>query len=360
MKLTLRSRFMAWLTIQTLAALLVLGVALFFFNLHERREHPDQVEEEVEELFIIYGLMLGTLPIMAGVAWGVSGQLLRPLQNILRSAQRIKEGRLEQRIEVAVPHDEIGQISRALNEAFDEYQGALQRLDRFSKDAAHQLRNPLAAIRTTAEVCLQQPRTAAEYQEVLARIMEETRRLNHAVGQLLMLARLGRGAIAEGLEPFDLARLARRTVENYACLMEDRGLRWEAPDEAASVPCHGAPGLIEEALANLLDNAIKFTPAGGIITVAVAIENGRAHLTVSDSGPGFADLPGRRSAEAAQGGVASAKGAGLGLLLVQDIVRAHGGRLEVGRGPHGGASLSLDLPAGGGPGGALAKPESGR
>ena len=97
MKTTLRTKFMFWLMTHTVVIYLVLGIGLYIFNLHEQREHPDEVAEEQEELLIIYGIMLAALPIGVTGAWLVTGQLLRPLQAMLRTADQIRSGQIDQR-----------------------------------------------------------------------------------------------------------------------------------------------------------------------------------------------------------------------------------------------------------------------
>lgn len=348
MKLSLRMKIMLGLMAHTLVIYLAFGGALFAFNLHERRMHPDEVEEEREELFIIYGLMATVLPLAVGGAWFITGQLLKPLQTMLRAADEIRGGRLDQRIETPVAADELGQLARTLNDAFDNYRGVLGRLDRFSLDAAHQLRNPLAAMRTSAEVCLQQPRARAEYEEVLARVLEESARLSHTVDELLLLARLTRDNLQEVFEPVDLAALARELAEDLKPAFETRGVRLETRLPQDPVLLRGSARLLEQDLANLLDNALRFTPSGGQVALELRSQApGRLVLSVADSGPGLA-LAGQGDDDATDsvsGQPRPKDGAGLGLLIVSNVVRAHDGTVQATVSPWGGACFTLELPA---------------
>ncbi|MEN6534771.1 MAG: histidine kinase dimerization/phospho-acceptor domain-containing protein, partial [Bryobacteraceae bacterium] len=269
MKLSLRVKFMLWLLALTGVIYLLLGSGLYVFNLHERREHPDEVAEETEELLIIYGIMAGALVPAVFVAWRVSDHLLRPLRSMLKTAREIRQGGLDQRIETPLATDELGQLALTLNEAFENYRRLLERTDRFSLDAAHQLRNPLASIRASGEICLQKPRSPAEYQDVIAGIVEDSRRLSHTVDQLLLLARLAREDLSLHFEAVDLPALARELVENLRPAFEAAQVHLNVLAPESPLLIRGAPRLLEQAIANLLDNALRFTPANGKVQMEI-------------------------------------------------------------------------------------------
>lgn len=348
MRTKLRNKFMLWLMAHTVVIYLALGIGLYLFNQHEQREHPDEIAEERKELLIIYGIMLAALPIVVTGAWMVTGQLLRPLRAMLRTADQIRAGQIEQRLVTPVATDELGRLARTLNEAFDNYHRLLARVDRFSLDAAHQLRNPLAAMRTAAEVCLQQPRTAEEYEQTLAQLLEQARRLGHTVDQLLLLARLSRDSLREVFAPLDLVALARELAETLQPAFEARGVRLETRLPDAPVRLRGSARLLEQAVANLLDNALRLTPAGGRVLLEVTTPSpSRAAVSVADSGPGLgpqwtagplnADQP---NSPTAPGG----EGTGLGLLIVSNVARAHGGEVRAAVSEWNGARFTLELP----------------
>lgn len=348
MKLTLRAKFMFWLMAHTAAIYAVMGFGLYLFNQHELEEHPDEIEHEKEELLIIYGIMLAALPVAVGGAWFVTGRVLRPLQSMLTVADQISDGRIEQRLETPVATDELGHLARTLNRAFDNYHRLLARVDRFSLDAAHQLRNPLAAMRASAEVCLQQPRSSEAYSETLTRLLEESRRLGHTVDQLLLLARLTRDTPSETFEQLDLAPLVRELAENLRPVFEERTLHLELRLPAAGARLRGSPRLLEQAVANLLDNALRITPPGGQVLVELAPSAaGRLTLSISDSGPGLAGVikPGPLNPDQPAAVPANKEGTGLGLLLVCNIVQAHGGAVQASVSQWNGARFTLELPA---------------
>lgn len=348
MRTRLRTKFMFWLMAHTLVIYIVFGLGLFIFNQHEQREHPNEAAEEQKELLILYGVMLAALPVGITAAWLITGQLLRPLQAMLRTADQIRSGQIEQRIETPVATDELGRLARTLNEAFDNYHRLLARVDRFSLDAAHQLRNPLAAMRTSAEVCLQQPRPAAEYQETLARLLEEARRLGHTVDQLLLLARLNRDTLREVFEPLDLVPLVRELAETLQPAFEARGVAFEQRWPAAPLRLRGSARLLEQAVANLLDNALRITPPGGRVLIELAaLSPGGIAVTVADSGPGLGRniQAGTLSADTpVQSPTGGSEGTGLGLLIVSNIARAHGGEVQAAVSEWNGARFTMALP----------------
>lgn len=345
---SLRTKFTFWLLSLIAVIYLTLGAALYAFNLHERREHPDEVQEEREELWIIYGLMAAVLPLAVFVAWRVTEQLLHPLRSMLRAAQEIQDGELDRRLEAAVATDELGQLALTLNRAFDNYRRVLERIDRFSLDAAHQLRNPLASLRTSGEVCLQRERTPAEYQEVIAGMVESTRRLGHTVDQLLLLARLAPEKLKEVFVPMDLATVVSELAEQLNPAFEAAGVHLELRVQDSPSRIHGAPRLIEQAIANLLDNALRFTPPKGRVVLQLRKATpGRVVLTVADSGPGLSHAgPWLSGApDGALGAPRSKEGTGLGLLVVSNVARAHAGSVQAQVSELGGACFSIELPA---------------
>jgi signal transduction histidine kinase len=345
MKLTVRAKFMLGLVVQTLVVYVVLGAILYGFNLHERHEHIGKSKEEKEEFEIVMGLAALSIPIVLLIAWQVSLHLLKPLQKIVDSAEMIREGALDHRVEPDVPDDEIGRLARTINEAFDSYHRALERLDRFSFDAAHQLRNPLAAIRTTAEVCLQHQRVPADYQDALGRVLEDANRLSHTVDQLLMLARLGRADISAAFEKVDAVALVRHTLDALVPVLDENEIALRSELPAGPVMVRGIPRLLEQALANILDNAARFTPRSGTITVEMQRSGaGKLELNITDTGPGIPEsLQDSLFRRWAEGFEHEREGSGLGLAIAADIIRVHNGTIGVSSSDDGGSCFTIRL-----------------
>ncbi len=337
---------MGWLVLQTLVVFLPILALLYGFNFHERSEHPEAAREENEEFMVVLGLASLGLPIGLGFAWFASRQLLKPVGRIATAAEAIREGNLQQRVEPEIADDELGRLAGTINRAFDRYQDALQRMDRFSADAAHQLRNPLASVRAAAEVGLQQARTPEEYQETLGRILEDSARLAHTVEQLLTLARLGRTRSAAEFEQVDVTAVAAVLAENLAPVFEAGDIRFRLETPPGPVFVSGIAGLLEQAVANILDNAARFTPAGGRVTLTVeAPREGAVRVSVGDSGAGITrELRDSVFHRWTEGSLGPREGTGLGLAIAADVARAHGGNLTASSSPDGGALFTLEIP----------------
>lgn len=346
-KRTIRFRFFIWLAFHTLIVFFLIGLTLTYFDVVEYLHDPGLLGEELEELLVLGGAMAVLFPLGLAGAWLIAKLLLRPWRNMVVQAERISAGRLEERIEVENPGDEVGRLATTLNQTFDRYQNLLDRLQRFSYDASHQLRNPLAAIRTTGEVCLKHPRPEEEYRAVIGGILEDTDRLGRTVEQLLMLARAAGGALGECQVEVNLQAVARDVLREGQAIGEMRGLSVGLDAPAEPLLLKGVPDLLREALANLLDNALKFSPDGGCIGVALSkTGSGTIRIAVSDSGPGLPPdrkLSVFRPFERSQ--AAGKESVGLGLAIVADICQAHAGRFGVEDNPGGGCRFWIELPA---------------
>jgi len=332
MKTPLRLRMFFWLL-----ALLVIFVMLQFviFSVIEFRawlHHPGEtLREHIMEAVTGVGWDLAILPILIVAAWWVSRRMIRPIQTIMLAADNICSGHFDDRIATAnMPDDEMRRMATTINAAFDYYHDAVQRLRRFSGDASHQLRTPLAAMQSIGEVTLLRDRPPEDYRQALANMLEEVRRMSRVTEQLLRLARLERTEVEASFIPLDLEKVIRRTAAIYQPLCDEKqvGLRVEID---AGLQVSGHEDLLVEMLANLLDNALRATPNGGDILLKAEPELGvKVLLTVADTGPGiapelaervfelFAQVPGTRQS-----------GAGLGLAIVAAIAKAHGGRAEL-------------------------------
>jgi signal transduction histidine kinase len=343
MKQPIRIHFFRLVCVHTLLVLGCVALLLAGFNLHEVREHPDAEPEERRELLALIGLVVGLLPFSLLGAWAISSRLVLPLRTMVRTAVAIRDGNLSTRLDTSLPEDELGQLGRAFNDAFDRYQKALDRIARFSDDAAHQLRNPLAAIRATGEVCLSQRRSPEEYEETLGRILEDAGRLGRTVDQLLTLARISKGQIAPVFESVDVAAVARAALEPFADVATAKQVQLGLDAPAATVAVRGMAHLLSEALHNLLDNALRHTPNGGTVQVVVAVAaSGAVSLAVEDSGPGIPAVLQATLGQPYRPG--HGEGHGLGLAIVADIAAAHESRLDSGVSRLGGARLAMMLP----------------
>lgn len=314
---------------------------------HRRANPYESFREGLEEVVEGVGLTLLLLPILAGVAWGLARRITRPLHAVAATAKRIRGGRWEERIETAtMPDDETKSLAETVNAAFDGYAGALKKLERFSGDAAHQLRNPIAAMRNLGEVALSRSRTAAEYRETLETMLGELDRLTRIVEQLLQLSRLDARALQARFALIPLRFVVEQVRQIYQPLAEARGVDFVVAAGSADERVDGIEELLVELLGNLVDNALRHTPKGGGVRIEVIAGSGRdARLAVTDSGPGipeeFAQKIFDRFSQVPGGETGTA---GLGLPLAAQIAAVHGGELKLANPGKPGARFECRLP----------------
>ena len=338
MKSPIRIRYFLWLAALLITFWLVNSLTLLTINLPSILARGPDWREEFYEWVVITGVGTLQLPVLLYAAWLLSSLLLRPLRDIIRTSNRIYEGKLDERIQVQDTHDEIFELVASLNRAWDRYQDVLRRQKQFSGAASHQLRTPLTTIRTTGEIALQHQRTPEEYCDVIGRMLEEANRLSRIIEQLLLMAKLSRDELEATFAKVDATRLIREVIENYQPLLQDKRIQVTCP-EMGGLMLRGQAALLNQALVNLVDNAVRHTPVGGRIEVSVSpSQANQADICVCDSGTGFASLNAKQELDRL---VAQS---GLGLHIVRDIVQAHNGSIHFGASALGGASVCLRLP----------------
>ena len=313
---------------------------------HRAANPYESFREGLEEVLQATGLTVLLLVPLTGAAWWIARRITRPLHAVAATAKRIRGGRWDERIETAtMPDDETKVLAETVNAAFDGYAGALRRLERFSGDAAHQLRTPIAAMRNLGEVSLSRARAAPEYREALETMLGELDRLTRIVEQLLQLSRLEAGALKARFAPIPLGAVVEQVRQIYEPLAEARGV--DLAVATAPVRVAGIEELLVELLGNLVDNALRHTPRGGTIRIDVAAEaSGEVRLAVTDGGPGipdeFAQKIFERFAQVPGGETGTA---GLGLPLAAQIAAVHGGELKLANPGQPGARFECRLPA---------------
>lgn len=274
--------------------------------------------------------------------------VLGPVDRITRAAQTIGARNLKQRVEVPASHDELARLAETFNQMIARLDDAFERERRFTDDASHELRTPLTVLRSDIEIALRRERTAEEYQRVLQRALDEIVRLCRLVDDLLMLSRSDTGRLTLELVPLSLGDLCRDIGDHLQPLIEERGLHLTLEIPESPIVVSGDQRRLKQLLLNLLDNAIKFTPAGGQITVGLSQREGRAVVEISDTGCGIApeDLPHifERFYRRRQKARDQASGSGLGLAIARWIVEAHGGNISVTSEPGKGSTFTFDLP----------------
>jgi heavy metal sensor kinase len=261
---------------------------------------------------------------------------LRPLDNMVAEAERIGADDLTRRLPVTNPHDELGRLAGVFNGTLDRLEESFATLDRFSVDASHELRTPLTTLRSVGEVALQRGRSVDEYREVIGSMLEEAQRLQTLVNRLLQLARATGAAPDVRRESARLDIIAAECVSELGVLAEERSQHLMR--NLAECTAHTDPVLFRQVIQNLIDNAIKFSPPGTTIVVAIHETETRCEIAVSDEGPGIPPELRRLVTERffRADTARAAGGFGLGLALTKAYLTLLGGRLEYAtREPHG-------------------------
>ncbi len=284
----------------------------------------------------------------AVVGWLASWRMSRPLVGLTKATAKMAEGDLSVRAD-ARRKDEFGTLAVSFNEMADRLQAFILTLQRFVADAAHELNTPLTALRNSLDLALEEE-DRAKQAALIKDGRSQVRRLEELAHGLLDLSRLESGEQQRERRPVDLVRLVLKTSEQYASQAEEAGLAFTldipAKDDGGPV-VQGDEAQLQRALGNLLDNAIKFTPEGGTVSLGVAAGDGWVNLWVEDSGIGIPekDLPLLFNRFHRGRNAAGYPGSGLGLAIVRAIVLHHGGEVSAentGRG----ARVVVRLPGG--------------
>ncbi len=297
-------------------------------------------------------LLLG-LPFVVLVA-SVGGYLLVrralvPVDDIRSTAMKITFGNLSQRLPVAATGDSIEQLSLSLNQMLERLETAYTQLSRFSMDASHELRTPLTIMKAELESLLTEQSVCkdTELEERISSMLEEAERLSHIVESLFSISMLDGGEARTVTERIDLTELVRSTAEQMLLLAEDKSIAVEMKLRSP-LWINGDSARLKQVIVNILDNAIKYTPQGGSITVETDKTDTLAVVRVTDTGIGIPAeaLPHvfERFYRADKMRSRAMGGAGLGLSIVRSICLAHGGSAKISSTEGSGTACSIELP----------------
>jgi heavy metal sensor kinase len=285
------------------------------------------------------------LALAALAGWFLTRQALRPVAASIRSAQQLNPNDLSARLPRTGAEDELDLLAATINDLLERLNRYHEQIIRFTADASHELRGPLAAMRAAVEVALQQPRSADVYREALESLGEQCQHLTDLVNKLLLLARADAGQIELQCERVDFAALLDEAVETYRPLADEKriALEWNASEP---VWCQGDRMRLSQLIMNLLDNAIKYTHSPGVVRLDLQAEGDKARLTVEDSGIGIAAdrLPHIFERFFQVDDSRSQGGGGLGLSICRWVATAHDGSIEVTSRPGRGSSFRFTLP----------------
>jgi heavy metal sensor kinase len=328
--------------VRVLYAIIGPGVIL---QVGQSMENYSRLVDAFNRIFVATMVLL--IALAAGVGWFMARRAVSGVEAVTRTAHGISGGTLDERVPVNQRGDEIDQLALTFNQMLDRIQTLVTGIREMSDNIAHDLKSPITRIRGTAEVTLATSSSVSEYQGMAASTIEECDRLLDMINTLLIISKTEAGVYSMDRTTLDVAALAREACELFQPTAEDKGvtLDCETPNTCATA---GDVRMIQRMLTNLVDNAIKYTPAGGRVTVSVrGVSDGAVVLSVSDTGPGIPEEDHARIFERFYRGDQSRSepGTGLGLSLARAIARAHGGDITVESRPMEGSTFRVSLPA---------------
>jgi len=307
------------------------------------------MREQIRTVALI--LLLG-LPVAVATA-GLGGYMLArralaPIERMTERAETLTAERLSERLPVSNPDNEMGRLATVFNATLARLEASFEQMRRFTADVSHELRTPLTAIRSVGEVGLRGRREEGDYRAIIGSMLEEVDRLAGLVDRLLALSRAEIGVAARSIEPVALKDLAASVVADLAVLAEEKS-------QQLVIEAHGSPRgrgdrlMVRQALINLVDNAIKFAPAGTAIVIRVVESTADATIDVIDRGPGIAAAAREHIFDRffrANSAPADVVGTGLGLSIAKSAVETSGGTLTLQQTDEHGSTFRIRLPRG--------------
>jgi two-component system, OmpR family, sensor kinase len=313
------------------------------------RSVAEMLDAQSRTLLILVAVSAALLVIGGAVSYWLAGRALQPVRTIAGMARSISEHDLNRRVDVKVPDDELGELVNTFNSMLARLEAGFMSMSTFTANASHELRAPLALMRSEVDGALSRSRSQDEYKRVLMSLREEVEHLSRLSDQLLILARADAGALLPAKEPIDVADFLHETAARWEDVAKKHASRVEV-----AAPDHGRmeadSALLRRVVDNLIDNALRHTGKGTPVTLRGYAADGGWNVEVADQGPGvptnyryklFTRFSRADSARSPEDG-----GAGLGLALSAAIARAHGGTLELVQTDGPGAVFKLHVPNG--------------
>jgi heavy metal sensor kinase len=306
-------------------------------------------DQALDNFRIIEKRFLPLLVILASLlGYWLSGRALAPVNQIIESAERVGVRNLSRRLEVPRAKDELRRLTEQLNAMLDRIEASVKRITQFTADASHDLRTPLALIRTNAELVLRRPRSESEYREALARILTTSEETTELIEQLLLLARADANVAQLKMEPTDLYQILHAAGQKARVLTAGKGLTFSHSVLPNRLTLLANAQALERLFMSVVDNGVKYTPPGGHLALNLSLEDGQAVIEVRDTGIGIAeqDLPHvfERFYRADHARSRETRGSGLGLAIAKWIAESHHGSIELLSRPGHGTTVMIRLP----------------
>ena len=308
----------------------------------------ERLRTQLWEIALVLVLGLPLVVLLAGVGgYILARRALIPIDHLASETRRITAERLHERLTVPNETDEIGRLTQVINDTFARLESSFDQLRRFTADASHELRTPLAVVRGIGEAAVAERRSPGEYEEAIGSMLEEVDRMTNLVDTLLRLSHADAGTIRLSRQPVDLGQLARDVAASLALLAEERNQKLMI-DTAPRVFVPVDRLVLREAVTNVLDNAIKYGPAGSTVALHVGRVGDQALLAIGDEGPGipreYRERIFHRFFRVDEARSRDRGGAGLGLAIAKWAVDMHGGQITVEQRPGGGSEFRILLP----------------
>jgi heavy metal sensor kinase len=312
-----------------------------------RSEQTMREQIRTVALILLLGLPVGVVTAGLG-GYMLARRALAPIERMTERAETITAERLSDRLPVSNPDNEMGRLATVFNATLARLEESFEQMRRFTADVSHELRTPLTAIRSVGEVGLRGRRDEAGYRAIIGSMLEEVDRLAGLVDRLLTLSRAETGVTTRSIEPIALKELAESVVADLAVLAEEKS-------QQVVIEAHGSPRgvgdrlMVRQALINLVDNAIKFAPAGTAIVIRVIESADDATVDVIDRGPGIPAAAREHIFDRffrATSAPVDVAGTGLGLSIAKSAVETSGGTLALEQSDEHGSTFRIRLPRG--------------
>jgi heavy metal sensor kinase len=310
------------------------------------REYLELVERQL--LAIVTALSLVALAAAVGLGYGLARQAIAPIRQIADTAEAISESTLSERIPPAPVADELGRLTLVLNRMLDRLQQAFSSQQRFVSDAAHELRSPLALLKGNAEFALRRDRTIEEHRDLWQSSAEEVDRLARLTNDLLLIAQGDSAGSPVIRQPLPLDPLVAEVVERHRAAAAVAGIRLTTDLRSDGAEVMADNARLVQVIDNLVNNALRYTPAGKAVAVRSKAADGRFVLTVEDMGIGIAPADQQRVFDrfyrTDKARARATGGSGLGLSICRMIIGQHGGTISVISTPDQGSVFTVTLP----------------